>query len=630
MFPYQSESINLAMQNLLLNVAELFARLPEQVGAEYAYSQPITALDVPGISPIYGLQLAIWQLRDQDLQKMFPLDSHEGRRGFLAWCVVHGRNEYAALRQLEAFRKKLSEPAVLPQSDWSGGVSRLIHLAVIGRRDLDIDPGLKSADAQRDALYWFFGSTGWLELAVSNQDIPAWQRRFLLNAPDLPRSRFARLMVEKRPDLQALLNLKSPNARAVFNNWLTRNAMEETCLPLLQKFALQAWPVPASHLQQPTNYEFGVNLIGYAFGELGIGEDVRMAAHACQAAGIPFCVIDFKPGSNVRQEDDSIAQWVTDKPHYGINIVCLTALEHLRLFVMRGAELFHDRYTIGYWPWELHNWPANWEHCFNLIDEAWASSRHIEQAMRRSSQVPVHWMPMAVRLPPEVDLSAPRQRARFGLPQNKILFVFSFDGNSFISRKNPLGVLEAFQRAFTKADQHVGLVIKCMRPDPHNPLWQQIKVAAHHDARIYVIDAILDKVDVLELYRACDCFVSLHRAEGFGRGIAEALLLGLEVIATDHGGNTDFCRSAGARLIPCTMTPLNVDDYVESSGQLWAEPDIKAATQALAEVADQAYGKKGFYPPEREELLTDLFSPASVGASYHRRLVYLFNQRFCE
>lgn len=614
----------------LLNIAGHFASLPGQVGADYAYSQPITGLDVPGISPIYGLQLAIWQLRDQDLQKIFPLDTPEGRRGFLAWCVVHGRNEYTGLHQLEPFRQKLSEPAVLPQSDWSGGISRLVHLAVIGRRDLEIDPDLKTADAQRDALYWFFGSSGWLELAVRDQDIPAWQRRFLLNTPDLPRSRFARLLVEKRPDLQAVLNLQPPNGRAVFDNWLAHNAMQETCLPILQKFALQAWPAPTPPLQQPIKNEFGVNLIGYAFGELGIGEDVRMAAHACQAAGIPFCVIDFNPGSNVRQEDHSIAQWVTDEPQYGINLVCLTALEHLRLFVERGTELFRDRYTIGYWPWELHNWPANWEHCFNLIDEAWASSQHIEQAMRRISPVPVHWMPMAVRLPPEIDLSAPRQRARFGLPQDKTLFVFSFDGNSFASRKNPLGVLEAFQRAFKTSDQHVGLVIKCMRSYPHNSMWQQIKAAAHHDKRIYVIDEILDKVDVLELYRACDCFVSLHRAEGFGRGIAEALLLGLEVIATDHGGNTDFCRIAGSRLIPYKMTKLNLDDYVESSGQLWAEPDISAAAKALTEVAYHAYGKACFSAPEREELLAKLFSPTAVGASYHRRLAYLFDKRFCE
>jgi len=598
-----------------LKIADLFASLPSQVGADYAYSQPISALDVPGMSPVYGLQLAIWQLRDQDLQQIFPLDTPEGRLGFLAWCLLHGRNEYAALRQFEPFRQKLCEPASVPQSEWSGGISRLVHLAIIGRRDLGIDPELKSPNAQRDALFWFFGCSGWRELAVSDEDIPAWQRRFLLDDPDLSRSRFARLLVEKRPDLQAVLKLKHPDGRAVFGNWFTRNAMQETALPLLQTFSLQAWPVPAARIQPPSNNEFGVNLIGYAFGELGIGEDVRMAAHACQAAGIPFCVIDFAPGSNIRQQDRSVAQWVTNTPRYAVNIVCLTAMEHLRLMLMCGAELFTGRYNIGYWPWELHNWPTNWEHCFNLIDEAWASSRHIEQAMRRVSPVPVQWMPMAVCLPSEVDVTAPRQHARFGLPKDKTLFVFSFDGNSYIARKNPLGVLEAFQRAFTAADQHVGLVIKCMRPDPNNPVWQQLQAAAQSDARIQLIDAMLDKADVLELYRACDCFVSLHRAEGFGRGIAEALLLGLDVIATGYGGNVDFCEPAGAHLVPSQPVRINAADYVEAEGNQWAEPDIPAAAQAMRAVAQGSHAHR-----QPTETATRLFAPSVIGARYRQRL----------
>lgn len=607
-----------------IKIAELFASLPFQVGAEYAYSQPIMGLDVPGISAIYGLHLAIWQLRDQDLQNDFPLDTLDGRCRFLAWCVLHGRREYAALRQLTPFWKTLSQPASVPYSEWSGGISRFLQLVIHGRSDLGIDSELKTSDAQRDALYWFFGSGGWQDLAVSGQDIPGWQRRFLLDQPDLLKSRFARLLSEKRPDLQAIFRQDTAAGLAGFKGWLDQNAPHETGLPLLQKIPLQAWPEHTAQSFQHSNESFGVNLIGYAFGELGIGEDVRMAAHACQAAGIPFCVIDFAPGSNVRQQDRSIAQWITDTPRYGINIVCLTAMEHLRLFLTCGAELFRGRYTIGYWPWELHNWPANWEHCFNLIDEAWASSRHIEQAMQRASPVPVRWMPMAVRLPDEVDTTnALRQRARFGLPQDKTLFVFSFDGNSFISRKNPLGVVEAFLRAFTSADQHVGLVIKCMRPDPKNSIWRQIQSTAQNDSRIFIIDAMLEKTDVLELYRACDCFVSLHRAEGFGRGIAEALLLGLEVIATDYGGNTDFCRAAGARLVPFRLQVLEPDEYIEAEGQFWAEPDIGAAAQAMIDVANRLSDENGCSPLAHGQRFNEIFSTAAIGAVYRRRIADL-------
>lgn len=604
-------------------------------GPAATYAQPIPALAVEGLGDFPALLLAIWQLREQDLQPQYPVGTRAGRLGLLAWSVVHGRQEYRALASQTSFWSALSRPARVKPSEWSGGISRLLLLAIRARPDLGIDPELDSAAAQQAALAWLWCSSGWKELGVRPEDVPAWQRQFLIDEKTLPDSRFARLIYQLRPDLQVAFDLGTAEGRTGFEHWLNHHAPQESALPMLLEPGVQPG-LPSSGDRPCTRAPsanadkgngpaaFGVNLIGYAFGELGIGEDVRMAAHACHAAGIPFCVIDFPPGSNIRQHDRSIAQWVVDSPRYGINVVCLTALEHLRLFVERGADVFEGRHTIGYWPWELEHWPANWVHCFNLIDEAWASSRHIEQAMRRVSTVPVHYMPMAVRLPAEVDTAAPPQRARFGLPAGKTLFVFSFDGNSFIERKNPLGVLDAFQRAFPAGDNSVGLVIKCMRPDPQNPAWQRIGAAAREDDRLIILDAMLDKAEVLELYRACDCFVSLHRAEGFGRGIAEALLLGLDVIATDYGGNVDFCGPAGAHLVPWQPKALKPDDYVEALGNQWAEPDLDAAAQAMRLIARQRQARM---PTQLAHAHADprstLFAPAVIGARYRQRLTAL-------
>ncbi len=397
--------------------------------------------------------------------------------------------------------------------------------------------------------------------------------------------------------------------------------MQETALAELTRSMPQAWPGKAGD-RFGISLQPGVNLIGYAFGELGIGEDVRMAAHALHAAGVPFTIIDFPPGGNIRQQDRSVEHWVSNEPRYAINVVCLTALEHLRLYLERGAALFSGRYTIGYWPWELHDWPTDWKHCFNLVDEVWASSRHIQQAAQRVSNVPVRLMPMAVKLP-NIDLSTQPQHSRFGLPRNQTLFVFSFDGNSYIERKNPLAIVEAFQLAFPSGQEAVSLVIKCMRPDTKNPAWQAILRAAQADPRLIIIDATLSKSEVMELYRACDCFVSLHRAEGFGRGIAEALLLGLEVIATDYGGNTDFCRAANARLVPYRMKALGPNDYVEAQGQSWAEPDTYAAAQAMREVASRISSGTKSISTGLQQRLDELFSPATIGAAYRRRFADL-------
>jgi glycosyltransferase involved in cell wall biosynthesis len=362
--------------------------------------------------------------------------------------------------------------------------------------------------------------------------------------------------------------------------------------------------------------EMGVNLIGYAFGELGIGEDVRMAALALKAANIPFTVINFRPGDDIRQNDRSIEQWVTEQAVYAVNIVCLTALEHLRLYAEQGETLFKNRYTIGYWPWELKKWPANWRHCFSLVDEVWASSKHIQQAAEKAGRVPVYLMPMAVAIPKVKRYI----RKQWSLPEADYLFVFSFDGNSSIARKNPLGVIEAFKLAFPDQNEAVGLVIKCMRPDSKNLVWQSILSLAKQDPRIHIIDRMLEKPEVLGLYKLCDCFVSLHRAEGFGRGIAEALLLGLKVIATDHGGNIDFCLPGSAYLVPYKLISVGKKNYVEASGQKWANPDITSSAKVMKNLAKSTQkAKKTVLAPIKK-----LFLPNTIGTNYKKRLDFIF------
>lgn len=607
----------------VLELARLMADLPGLAGAEHAYAQPIPELEVPGISHFYGLQLAIWQNRPADLQQSFPLQTIKQRLDFLAWCVVHGRHEYQSLRELSPFWHLLAQPASIRETPWSGGISRFLQLAIAGRPDLGIDASLIKTEDQLAALYWYWCAGGFRELGQTAEQIPGWQKRFLINSDALEETRFARLLYLVRADLQSNFDLQTEAGRQSYSAWLSHHAMQETALTELSRVVVHAWPAQASGYAEAA-MKPGVNLIGYAFGELGIGEDVRMAAHAMHAAGIPFTIIDFAPGDNIRQQDRSVEHWVDSQPRYAVNVVCLTALEHLRLYLERGAALFRGRYTIGYWPWELRDWPADWKHCFHLVDEIWASSRHIQQAAQRASDVPVHLMPMSVKIP-DIGMHSRPMRNRFGLPENRTLFVFSFDGNSYIERKNPLAIIEAFRLAFPEGHEPVGLVIKCMRPDARSPAWKAILHAAKTDPRLIVIDAVLSKSEVMELYRSCDCFVSLHRAEGFGRGIAEALLLGLEVIATNHGGNTDFCHAAGAKLIPCLMKPLSPDDYVEAQGQSWAEPDMKAAALAMRETNQRCLNQSNLVRPERQRILDGLFSPASIGASYRRRLTNLID-----
>ncbi|MEY3759868.1 MAG: hypothetical protein RIR39_1359 [Pseudomonadota bacterium] len=602
------------MQKSQLNQLFPPMQFDQAIGAGYRYyQQPIASLDIPGFSAFYGLHFAVWQLRSSDLQKNYPLDSIKTRTEFLAWCVVHGRKEYAALRELQPFWKALAQPADIPLTRYSGAITRLMVLVMMARMDLQIDQML-TTEAQQIALLQWFCMHGWKELDLCPEDIAECQKPFFEKKLSNGFTFIEVLIYAARPDLQSYFNIQTLQGQSDYGQWLQTHGKQETILSLLQSQQSDSPPK-----DNPANVTFGVNLIGYAFGELGIGEDVRMAALALHAANIPFTIINFRPGDDIRQNDRSVAQWVSNEPIYPVNIVCLTALEHLRLYAEQGEALFKNRYNIGYWPWELQNWPANWQHCFSLADEVWASSQHTRQAAEIASPVPVLTMPMVVALPKVKH----QTRKQWSLPLSDYLFVFSFDGNSSLARKNPTGVINAFKKAFPNGNEPVGLVIKCMRPDIKNPAWKKILKLSEQDSRIHIIDRMLDKADVLGLYKLCDSFVSLHRAEGFGRGIAEAVLLGLDVIATDHGGNVDFCLPGSAHLVPSKPIPVGEKDYVESYGQHWANPDINKAAKIMQSVA--CHGRKGkkTVPLDTQKR----FSALEIGERYQKRLQHIFANR---
>jgi len=373
---------------------------------------------------------------------------------------------------------------------------------------------------------------------------------------------------------------------------------------------------------------FGVNVIGYAFGQLGIGEDARMAARSLSRAQVPFNMVSFAPSAQVGQNDHSMQQHVVECGEFAINLFCLTAEETGRFYAERACSQFIDRYNIGYWPWELGAWPDAWQMLFDLVDEVWVSSQHTFDALVPVCNKPLYLMPMAVDLGSVRKFKSRSQaRVHFGLPVKAKLFCFSFDLNSYIERKNPQACVEAFLMAFAQ-DQYsqdsVGLVIKVHTPKQPNEAWDNLKALAARDSRIHIIEKTLDRSDLLALYQTCDCFISLHRAEGFGRGLAEALQLGLRVICTGYSGNLDFCHAPEAELVDYRLVKVGKAQYPYAKGQYWAEPSIEHAAQLMKKVfalpkLAPASAKPGEYFAE--------FSPQVVGNRYKQRLKEIYAKR---
>jgi len=355
---------------------------------------------------------------------------------------------------------------------------------------------------------------------------------------------------------------------------------------------LEAEPWQEEPLASAAQRPFGVNLIGHAFEVFGIGEDVRMAALALDSAGVPFCVVNVPANNGAAASDRSL------EPHtlppgelgpYCFNLVCLAAPSHGAWIAREGLAQQRGRTTIVAWPWETQTWPSAWECMIPLADAFWPSSTFTAKALEPFSDPgrrPLQVMPMAVHIDhPEQYRQPQRRRAtrrRWGLDSEARLVLFVFDVKSSLARKNPWAAIEVFQRAFPHTGaERVQLVIKALRPQTENAEWQRLQASAVGDPRLKVIETDLRRQDLLELMGCCDVFLSLHRSEGFGRGIAEAGILGLQVVASAFGGNRDFSEGEGFHLVPCTPWPIPAGAYPQAEGHLWGDPDLEMAVRQL-------------------------------------------------
>ena len=176
------------------------------------------------------------------------------------------------------------------------------------------------------------------------------------------------------------------------------------------------------------------------------------------------------------------------------------------------------------------------------VDEIWVATRFVQGSFRRVTTRPVHVVPAIV---PDLQGSG-KPRRDFGLSEDEVVFLFSFDVNSAVARKNPGAVVEAFARAFpSPSDCRSRLVVKVLNLDLHPDVarWLRPAVASVNGV---LIEDDLGHAELIDLFCCADAYISLHRSEGFGFGIAEAMALGKPVIATAYSGNLDFATAANS------------------------------------------------------------------------------------
>ena len=243
-------------------------------------------------------------------------------------------------------------------------------------------------------------------------------------------------------------------------------------------------------------------------------------------------------------------------------------------------------YTIGYWYWEFDEVPASWNGAALDCDEIWTATNFIAEGMRKRYRQPVHVLPPGIEIAP----FDPLPRSAFGIAEDAFVFLFVFHMLSIMDRKNPLALIRAFKLAFP-GKTRAKLVIKTSFGN-RNPDNLKLLREAADDADVEVIDAVYSRDQTLSLMAASDAYVSLHRSEGLGLTMAEAMLLGRPVVATRYSGNVDFMDDGNSLLVDSRIVTLDRDIAPYKAGQRWAEPSVPHAAELMRRLYDDpAFGK---------------------------------------
>lgn len=357
----------------------------------------------------------------------------------------------------------------------------------------------------------------------------------------------------------------------------------------------------------------GVNLFIY-FYHNSAGTGGILLQQALDASGIPYQVFDLGDPEKFRTE-------AKDKTLYQVNLFACHAASgtpaRLKLF---GID-FSRHYNICSFLWELPEVPDEFCAGLDMFQEFWASSAFCTNAIEKKTTVPALTIPLHAN---KVRTVLKNGREYFRLDENAFLFMFAYDCNSFVERKNPQAVVKAFMKAFSPEDTNVGLVLKLLYPQDFQAHVEELKRTLAPYKNIYYIDQYLSDDETRTLLQASDAFVSLHRSEGFGLLPLEAMSLGVPVISTAWSGNMEYMNHMNTALVGYKLVPVN-GKYVGSKpgdGQVWAEADVdEAAAYMRRMVSDRAWRERlieaGRYTADH------CFAPETVGKLMRDRLVFL-------
>jgi GT2 family glycosyltransferase/glycosyltransferase involved in cell wall biosynthesis len=546
-----------------------------------------------------------------DVRLRFPAALSEGPDGaFCRWLETEGASRFElsqdalvsirallsedlAVRARQAFLYHLDVRALLPHG-----------LLPIGRRDLFhwfMQHGRSSAGLRLEEIWWLFwtaAETPEAELVRAYEFTPDWQKLY----PDgltvfgcrafaswfCANYRVAELWTDPvrwpvdiaparqlRSAYRAREQWQRTHPRALDNVEAAEALIDWLQLPeAMQSEAARAWCAGLDKKAVAAEMtSLGVNVIGHFSYPSGLRVSVEALVKGLRNVGVQTALRDLRTD----KKDDPVHAQFRDYEDFETTIIHTQPEPFFNEAYSRSdlSEHVPRTYRIAYWYWEFDSIPDSWLDAAAKVDEVWTATEFVAKGLRERLSIPVRTIFPGVALGPYQQ----RERKYFGLKDGSFTFLFTFHMMSVMERKNPLGLIQAFKTAFSAQDDTT-LVLKTSFGDRHPEQLQELRAAAAGH-NIVVIDQVYSPDEVLSLMDACDAYVSLHRSEGLGLTMAEAMLMGKPVIATNYSGNVDFMGEEDSLLVPYKLVKLGRPIPPYDENLKWAEPSTTHAAQLM-------------------------------------------------
>jgi glycosyltransferase involved in cell wall biosynthesis len=512
-------------------------------------------------------------------------------------CEEYGRQMFAVREEI-AHRGSYGWGDVVPGFPWSKALRRFLRTRVLMAEagEVPMPPNPYDAGGAHNFIAWLRGADEII--------------------PQLPR--YVAGIYLQREDLQQHFPEGKQGKTEQLTQWIRRKGIFED--PTFRAMGDVIHPPVSTVLQvnDVSQRDGGIDVYGYLRAELGVGEAGRLAVAALRSADVGVSTISDSFTLS-RQNFD----FPTDNEARHSTVLMAVNADQLPLkYETLGDSFFKKRHVIGQWFWELEEFPDRNLRSFDLVDELWAPTQFIAQSLRAKApkNLPIHHMPLPL-LPPTV--ASGFSRNDLGIP-NRYMFLFTFDFLSVLKRKNAMGLIDAFSLAFSPNEGPI-LVLKTINGDKRMRELEMLRWHARNRPDVFIIDTYLENDQTAALMNDADCYVSLHRSEGLGLTMAEAMLLGKPVIATAYSGNMDFMTEDTALLVPWIRTKVGNDGEGYPANCEWAEPNLAKAAEYMRQVFDVPKFGQTMGSRAQADLLSR-FSPEACGNHMKSRLQEIWSK----